>query len=103
MRCSQPQGLSKEAEDFLRENARVKDFCPCCGRDSGYIKEQINETDHTQAFDDCALFRYHLKDGIAAEEYVQFEVWDSGPMTWLGLKVGERKFEWSQDDINRGE
>lgn len=99
MRCSQEYGLPQEAMDFLRDNARVKDFCLCCGRDAGYERVQINETDESESFPDTALFRYVLKDGNTADEYIQTEIWDSGPMTWLGLDVNYRKYEWSQNDI----
>lgn len=98
MRCSQSRGLPKEAGEFLRNFAEVKDFCRCCGRDDGYVKEQINEPQGF--FSDPALFKYTLRDGSTADEYIQREIWDSGPVTWLGLDVGGRKYEWTQDDIN---
>ena len=96
MRCSQPQGLPQEAIEFLEENAARKDPCTHCGRDSGY---ETKEIDRCGMCEDTPIIAYLLKDGTWAEEYLQGEIWSSGPMMWLGLKVGDKKFEWKEEDI----
>jgi len=96
MRCSQPQGLPSEAIAFLEENAIRIDLCPHCGRDDGYMKKHIGSIG---MFDDVPMYEYNLKNGDIAVEYVQEEIWSSGPMIWLGLKVGDKKFEWKKEDI----
>lgn len=83
MRCSQPQGLPKEAQEFLSQRAKRKNFCPHCQRDDGYESIEIG---HVGMFEDVPLNRYVLLKGYA-EEFVQHCVWSSGPMEWFGLKV----------------
>ena len=96
MRCSQPQGLPSEAIAFLEEKAIRINLCLHCGRDDGYMKKEIGVTG---MFDDVFLYEYNLKNGDIAVEYVQQEIWSSGPMIWFGLKIGNKKFEWKKEDI----
>lgn len=84
MRCSQPQGLSAGAKEFLAKN-------------DGYKKEVIGTYGMC---DELKLYKYCLVDGSVAEEYVQSSHWDSGPVIWLGLKWKEAKFEWSKIKID---
>ena len=95
MRCSQPQGLPSEAIAFLEENAIRIGYCPHCDRDDGYAKKQIG----TEGYGDVPIYEYLLKNGELAIEYVQATIDSSGPMIWLGLKVGDKKFEWKEEDI----
>jgi len=96
IRCTQPQGLPSEAEDFLRENAAVLDRCGFCGRHNGYDTRKIGETG---MFDDLPILEYRLKNGCVAQEFVQLTIWDCGPMIWMGLKVGDKEFRWNEDTI----
>ncbi len=97
MRCSQPYGLPPAAQDFLDKNAFRLDQCPVCKRNSGYKKESIGTYG---MFDELVLYRYTLLDGSTAEEFVQDEIWDSGPMIWLGLKCKDSEFRWADKEIN---
>jgi hypothetical protein len=96
MRCTQPMGLPLKAETFLHNNAERLDVCDHCGRDSGFKTEVI---DRIGMFEDLPLLRYTLKDGTQATEYVQTEIWSSGPMIWLGLRTIQQNFEWDKSEI----
>lgn len=96
MRCSQPYGLTPEALMFLSQNARKIDHCSHCGRYDDHPKTEIG-TYGMQ--DELGLYRHTLSDGRTADEYVQHEVWSSGPMIWLGLQCGDVKFEWEEEDM----
>jgi len=51
-------------------------------------------------FDEEHLRRYDLTDGRTADEFVQEEIWSSGPMVWLGLKVSDgTMFKHPEEDI----
>ncbi len=97
-RCSQPQGLPSCAVHFLFDNAIVFNQCPHCNRHDGYQKEVIGTYG---MFDELELYRYTLQDGSTAEEYVQHDMWDSGPMIWLALKWKDTEFKWSDKAMNQ--
>lgn len=99
MRCSQPYGLPPKAIEFLNKNAFKLDQCPICKRNSGYKKEIIGTYG---MFDELTLYRYILLDGNIAEEFIQEEIWNSGPMIWLGLTWKDAKFKWADKEINDG-
>lgn len=98
IRCSQPQGLPDTANEFLRVNAVKVNLCPHCHRSDGYQREEI---DTYGMFEELRLYRYTLDDGRTADEFIQHEVWDCGPMTWLGLRCGDTVFEWDAEDIEQ--
>lgn len=98
MRCTQPQGLTTEAQEFLKQNAKAIDPCSHCGRNSGY--ERI--TWAASGMDaDLPLYIYALADGRTATERVQAIIHSSGPMIWLKLVVsdGGEVFEWDKEQI----
>ena len=97
MRCSQPHGIPPEAIEFLDKNAFRLDQCPICKRNSGYEKEII---DTYGMCDELSLYRYTLLDGSTADEFIQEEIWSSGPMIWLGLKWKDTEFKWPNKAIN---
>jgi hypothetical protein len=97
MRCTQMVGLPKEAYDFLKDNAKLNEYCEYCHRSSGYVRKEIGVTG---MFSEEKLFEYQLKDGKVAKECVQSSRWSSGPMIWLELRVSDgRVFSWAQKDI----
>lgn len=89
-------GLPGDAEGFLRAHAVRVDECLKCRRHSGYKTEVIGTYG---MFDELELLKYHLANGTTAEESVQYEVWSSGPMTWLSLKCGDVEFEWLEEEM----
>lgn len=106
MRCSQPMGLPKSAQEFLGTNVIKVNGCPHCRRYYGLKEEKIGTYG---MFDELSLYRYYLVDGSFADEFVQHEIWDCGPMTWLGLKIFRvdqatnimtSKFVWSDSAFN---
>jgi hypothetical protein len=94
MRCSQPQGLPKCAEEFLTTNAVKVNECPQCGRYGDYERKIIGTYG---MFDELELYRYTLRDGTTIDEFIQEEIWDSGPMIWLALRWKDTTFEWPKD------
>lgn len=98
MRCSQPYGLPDHAEEFLSDNASRVDQCPHCERHDGYRKEVIGTYG---MFDELELYRYTLLDGSTADEFVQGEIWSSGPMIWLALKWKDADFRWPTSAIKQ--
>lgn len=94
MRCSQPQGLPYEAEQFLLEKAVKLNECRHCNRHDGYQKEVIGTCG---MYENVNLHRYTLLDGSTADEFVQHCVWDSGPMEWFGLRWKDAEFKWSEE------
>jgi hypothetical protein len=86
-------GLPPDAISFLEENVIRVNPCPHCKRDDGY---EVKEIRRTGMYDDTPMLAYKLKDGTWAEEYMQYEVWSSGPMMWFGLQAGDKKFEWDE-------
>lgn len=96
IRCSQPQGLPLEAVEFLKDNAVKINQCTCCYRHDGYQKEVV---DTCGMFDDIDLYCYTLVDGSTATEFVQEELWSSGPMIWIGLKWQGSEFKWASSEI----
>ena len=99
MRCTQEMGLPGEAVSFLANNAVKMDQCPTCQRHSGYSTNKITNGEWGM-FDEYCLLRYDLIGGRTADEFVQTEIWSSGPMVWLGLKVSDGTvFEHPDADI----
>lgn len=98
MRCSQPMGLTAEAEKFLKENAVKLNECPHCHRCDGYKREVI---DTCGMCGDVDLHRYTLLDGSTAYEFVQHCVWSSGPMEWFGLRTKNTQFLWSEESLEQ--
>lgn len=98
MRMTQAMGLPRAAKEFLREFAERINYCEYCERSDGYKCDVLY---WVGMFDDEPVFKYHLKDGTKAEEFVQVEIWHSGPMIWKGLRVGAQEFIWDQEDIDR--
>lgn len=97
MRCTQPYGLSPAARAFLHEQGLRDDPCSHCGRDSGYVKEKYG---NVPGAGDLPLFRYTLKDGSVAEEFVQCEIWSSGPMIWTALRLADgRELLWPEEEL----
>jgi len=97
MRCTQPMGLPPEAYAFLLDNTVRRNVCPTCNRDDGPVCEVIGSTG---MFDDLPLHQYTLTDGRTATEFVQAEVWSSGPMIWLALDLSDgTKIEWPPEEI----
>jgi hypothetical protein len=104
MRCSQPMGLPDKAIAFLDAHALKVNICPVCCRHDGYETIEIGSYG---MFGEQTLNRYTLADGGKADEFIQHEVWDSGPVTWLGLVVFTvdniqiKKIVWPQEGIMR--
>ena len=111
IRMDQPQGLSPEAELFLKENAKKSELKICseckhqtggelikaeCGRYAGMFADngcwatedgkEVKESDEGT----YPLYRYELNDDGYAEEYEQCAPWSSGPVIFLGLKIVTR-------------
>ena len=97
MRCSQPYGLPKEAEQYLKEYAVKFNYCEHCARHDGYKTEKTDK--YYGMYDEFPLKKYKLKNGEFAEEFVQYSIWSSGPMEWLGLKTPEGDITWNQQEI----
>jgi len=96
-RSSQPMGLPKKALEFLAANAVKLGYCEHCKRCSGYEQEEIGQTGMCG---DVPVFRFKLVNGSFAEEFVQEEVWSSGPMMWFGLKIhGGPDILWGEAEI----
>lgn len=95
-RSSQPRGLSDGAEEFLRTNAVKVNVCRHCHRNDGYKREVIGTYG---MFDELELYRYTLLDGSTADECVQYTIWSSGPIIWLGLTWKNTGFWWPEDQM----
>lgn len=97
MRCSQPMGLPRAANEFIYQHAKLVDECQHCHRHSGH---EVAEIGSYGMFGELKLHRYLLKDGRTADEFVQYcEHW-SGPMEWLGLRVSDgSEFLWTAEEI----
>lgn len=97
MRMDQFAGLTVAAEKFLKENQRPPRVCPTCGHITETYIEKIGT--FKGAFDtEYQLNRYPLKKGYA-DEFLQTAPWSSGPVHFLGLRVGEIEFTWSEEEI----
>jgi hypothetical protein len=48
-----------------------------------------------------SLFRWRLTDGQVADEFHQVTEWSSGPVMFLGLRIGEIVLEWSDEEIRK--
>lgn len=100
-RSSHYQGLTSEAREFLKLNAKTylhkfhNDFGEC-----QVLKPLTEEISRTGMFEEIEVKRYELKDGSYAEEYVQADPWHSGPVIFMGLKTKDKNFEWTEEEIN---
>lgn len=96
-RSSQPMGLPSAALEFLAANEDKPAPCPTCGHQGSGNTAQIGSYG---MFDELSLVRYQLTRERWADEYIQFEEWWSGPMTWLGLRVSDgTEFKWAAEEI----
>jgi hypothetical protein len=85
-------GLPDEAVTFLAANAVRANPCSHCDRDDGPVSKVVG---HVGMFDDLALREYELTDGRTAKEFVQEEIWSSGPMIWVALELSDgTRIEW---------
>ena len=82
-------GLCAEALEFLNKNEIVKK-CNECGSET-ITTQTIGEY---EGFDKYTLHRHFLKDGRIADEFLQKTDWNSGPVLYLGLRVGETEIIW---------
>jgi len=98
MRCDQPMGLCQEALNFLSNHEILRQFCPCCER---LFLQELEIIGHYEGMfgNGYPLYRHQLKDGNCADEFVQAAIWDSGPMIYLGLRIGEKEILWSEDEL----
>lgn len=91
-------GLPESAVAFLHKNAKRLHPCEHCNRDSGPVCREIGRTG---MFDDLEILEYELNDGRSATEFVQEEIWSSGPMIWMGLRISDgTEFRWSEEEIS---
>ncbi len=97
-RSDQFMGLTSEAEDYLEKNEITPETCPHCG---SYLAEEREIIGHYSGMfgDEYPLHRHELTDGTTADTFLQASPWDSGPMFFLGLRVGSKEFLWDKDEI----
>lgn len=106
IRETQLFGLTEDAKQFLRENCNkvTTSTCPQCGYilSEGFDSKIYDDKQSLGMFEDGPLLKeYILKDSTTAKEIVQASPWSSGPCIFLCLELdGEKKFEWSQEDID---
>jgi len=94
-------GLTKEARNFLKENAHIETITFTNDYGEGTVQRPKGiKTGECGMFDECELKTYILKDGSEAEEFVQFEPWASGPWVFVGLRVGEKVIGWTQEEVD---
>ena len=94
MRCTQMIGMCSSAKEYLDKHAKRVNCCKECGRDDGFVVEQIGSIG---MFNEVPLNRYYLKDGSWANEFEQHCLWSSGPMIWLGLRLKDgTEFKWNE-------
>lgn len=100
-RSTHYQGLTEEAETFLKTNAKTYLYKFNNGwGECHVVKPLTEEIGHTGMFGEITINKYELKDGSYAEEYVQANPWHSGPVIFMGLKTKDRRFEWTEEEIN---
>jgi hypothetical protein len=86
MRMDQFAGLPPSALKFLDENRRPPCTCPACGHVTAAYIEAVEE--YTGMFGDAyPLYRYQLKHGKTADEFLQCADWSSGAVHFLGLRL----------------
>lgn len=110
MRCTQPIGLTDEAENFITLNVKTtpEETCSECNHTTGgeLVKRVYDASGSSGMFGDGpSLHEYELKDGSKVKEIVQTAPWSSGPMIFLCLEdeEGKRLFEWKQDEDLKSE
>jgi len=99
MRTDQFAGLPAAAEKFLTESRRPPRICQACGH---VTETYIEKYGHFYGMfgDQYPLHRHPLKGGGFAEEFLQTAPWSSGPIHFLGLRVGNGDdFTWTEEDM----
>lgn len=101
IRFTQPQGICPNARNFLNDNRARTRCCSHCGRYDLVPPEHIGSFSGLCG-EEFPLYRYSLVGGGWAEEYVQEECWDSGPVIFLGLRTQDgKRFLWDNETINK--
>lgn len=91
MRSTQIMGLNSRAEHFLEKNVQTKfEYCVCPNCKEPHIETQIihphiDRSDLGLFLDGPKLYKYLLKDDTWIYEYIQSEVWSSGPCIFISL------------------
>jgi hypothetical protein len=108
MRCTQIQGLTDAANEFLLQNGKkvVIARCPHC---NGILTEATEsnvceDASDVGMFDDGPiLHEYTLQNGTTVKEVIQTTVWSSGPCIFLCLEdqQGKQLFPWRQEVIDK--
>jgi len=114
MRCSQIMGLSDGARKFLKKGEKllwtdhIRRVFP-----DGSEEEEVYEHCAVEIrpgegsygmFHEFEFDEFVFPDGTVYEEYVQHEVWSSGPMIWLAIRHKDTKEPvketlWPCDDL----
>lgn len=95
-------GLKEEAQLFLEQNIVMKpECCPHCG---SVLRESLGKVQYTEedvfVGEMIPLYEYALKNGCVAKEIFQDIPWSSGPVGFQCLLIdGERKFEWTEEEM----
>jgi hypothetical protein len=96
-------GLTKEATDFLKENAVIINKSV----ENPYGTMTIPQPDgeviaKIGMFDEVELHEYKMKDGTTCREIVQEEIWSGGPVIFLALKHnGAVIGKWKEKEIRQ--
>ena len=94
-------GLSKEAREFLKENAVIEPVTFNNGYGDCTIYRPVGvKTGVCGMFEECELQTYIMKDGSEAEEFVQFDPWASGPWIFVGLKHNDNVIGWTEAEVD---
>jgi len=102
IRMDQLLGLPKKALEWLNYYGIVEPLerCPMCGHilSTDFVYETYDH--YYGMFDDEYTLKQYKTTLGTAEEYVQAEPWNSGPMFFLGLKLPSGdKLEWTEEEI----
>lgn len=101
IRFTQPQGISKDAREFLNNHRAHQNDCPHCGRSDIVPAERIGHFEG-MCGEEWPLMRYPLSNGGWADEFVQEEYWDSGPVIFLGLRTNDgQSYVWDKKVMNK--
>ncbi len=108
MRMTQTYGLTKEAEEFLKENVEMIPnlICPRCEEVVSYRQNKKiygNAKDAGMFNDGPELTEYMLKDGsIVREKLNKYAPWSSGPNLFIDLVDinGDILYGWTEKEIN---
>ena len=107
-RSTQLIGLNYRAKNWLENNKLIKEgsaLCPHCykslDKKCSEVKEFI-DNDEGMFGESIAMYKYKLKDGRYATEFVQDAPWFGGPVIFLALKIDNIKIEeslWDKEEI----